>query len=87
MRDIMITGIQIRAGMAVCNWSVARLSDESGVGTTTIAKMKKIDEARGVSGLDTLNKVKDALTRGLAEKRMKLVEGGLMPINERLNDE
>ena len=38
MQDANLTGTQIRAARGALNWSVQRLSDETGVGTATIVR-------------------------------------------------
>ena len=73
----MITGTQIRAAMAIVGWSTAKLSQESGVGTTTITQLKKVDGIKGNTEFNTLESIRSALSRALKTKGMTLTNSGV----------
>jgi DNA-binding Xre family transcriptional regulator len=59
----MIIGPQIRAGRALLDWSVAELSDKSGISEATI---RRAETAEGVPTIraDNLNAIQRALEDG-----------------------
>jgi DNA-binding Xre family transcriptional regulator len=59
----MIIGPQIRAGRALLDWSVAELSDKSGISEATI---RRAETAEGVPTIraDNLNEIQRALEDG-----------------------
>lgn len=59
----MITGRQIRAGMAILGWSQSKLSEESGVPARSIQRMAAVDGVPNSNAL-SLKKIRDALEEG-----------------------
>jgi len=56
----LITGLQIRAARGALNWSVQRLSDETGVGTATIVRYEQ-SEGIPKSRKDSVELIKHSL--------------------------
>lgn len=54
-----ITGLQIRAARGALNWSVKRLSEETGIGTATIVRYEN-EEKTPPSRMGNLNRLLEA---------------------------
>ena len=76
----MITGIQIRAAMGVLNWSVRKLAEESGLGTTVLTELIKTDGVKANAKYETLKKVHDTLNSALSVFGIALVPDRVLDV-------
>ena len=68
----VITGLQVKAAMAVLGWSGSKLKEKSGIGTTVITLIRKEDGVKESVKHGSLRKLRDALNEGLSEKGLEL---------------
>ena len=62
MQGHKLTGTQIRAARGALNWSVQKLSDDSGVGSATIVRYEQIERVPKArkNNLDAIRKTLEA---------------------------
>lgn len=75
MEATMITGIQLRAALGLLGWSVADLGKRTGLGSTVLNDMKRLNGVKPNAAFTTLERVRDAVVAGISEEREKIAEG------------
>jgi transcriptional regulator with XRE-family HTH domain len=83
VRQVKITGSQIRSARAFLDWTIARLAKEAGVGISTVQEVEKINgEPRVVS---TLQWRSDARDEAVAKIVTALEKAGITFLSETPN--